>query len=166
MMAARLLLVLLAGMVLAAVSAYESEIAEWRSNREAALKADGGWLTVAGLFWLHDGANRFGKDASADIVLPDGPAMAGAFELHSGKVTVAMDGATRDVAHDSADVVKVGRLSLLVIKRGDRFGPTLPADRGRATSTAEIAVGDDELDSIIRLLGDALDDVLSGTRLK
>jgi|HubBroStandDraft_6_1064221.scaffolds.fasta_scaffold374072_2 hypothetical protein len=51
-------------------------------------------------------------------------------------------------------------------RRGDRFGPTLPADRGRATSTAEIAVGDDELDSIIRLLGDALDDVLSGTRLK
>jgi hypothetical protein len=32
--------------------------------------------------------------------------------------------------------------------------------------SAEIAVGDDELDSIIRLLGDALDDVLSGTRHK
>jgi hypothetical protein len=32
--------------------------------------------------------------------------------------------------------------------------------------SAEIAVGDDELDAIIRLLGDALDDVLSGTRHK
>ncbi len=124
-MAARLLLIFLGGMALAAVSAYESEIAEWRRNREATLQADGGWLTVAGLFWLHEGANRFGKDASADIVLPEGPGMAGAFELHGGKVTVAMDGATRGVAHDSADVVKVGRLSLLVIKRGDRFGVRL-----------------------------------------
>ena len=41
---------------------YQAEIAEWRKQREARLKADGGWLTVAGLFWLHDGANRFGKD--------------------------------------------------------------------------------------------------------
>jgi hypothetical protein len=32
--------------------------------------------------------------------------------------------------------------------------------------SAEMAVGDDELDAIIRLLGDALDDILSGTRSK
>jgi hypothetical protein len=32
--------------------------------------------------------------------------------------------------------------------------------------SAEMAVGDHELDAIIRLLGDALDDVLSGTRHK
>ena len=121
-MTARLLIVLFAGMALAAVTAYESEIAQWRRAREAALKADGGWLTVAGLFWLHEGANRFGKDASNDIALPDGAAMAGVFELHNGKVTVTLDGATREVVHDSADVVKVGRLSLFAIKRGDRYG--------------------------------------------
>jgi hypothetical protein len=32
--------------------------------------------------------------------------------------------------------------------------------------SAEMGVGDHELDAIIRLLGDALDDVLSGTRHK
>jgi uncharacterized protein (DUF1684 family) len=121
-MSRRWAIMLLAGVALAAVSAYQSEIAEWRRAREAALKADGGWLTVAGLFWLHEGANRTGKDASNDIVLPDGPPHAGAFELHGGKVTATMDGSTREIAHDSGDVVKVGRLSLLAIQRGEKFG--------------------------------------------
>jgi hypothetical protein len=121
-MTGRLTILLLAGMGLAAVTNYESEIAEWRRARETALKADGGWLTVAGLFWLHDGPNRFGKDAANEIALPDGPRMAGVFELHGGKVSVTQDGASRDVAPDSADVVKVGRLSLFAIKRGDRHG--------------------------------------------
>jgi uncharacterized protein len=118
----QLVLLLCAGMALAAVSGYESEIAEWRSAREAKLKADGGWLTVAGLFWLHEGANSFGKAESNDIVLPDGPAKAGVFELHGGKVTATSDGQTRAVAPDSAEVVKVGRLSLFAIKRGEKFG--------------------------------------------
>jgi uncharacterized protein (DUF1684 family) len=33
-----------------------------------------------------------------------------------------VDGKARELAPDSTDVVKVGRLSLLVIKRGDRYG--------------------------------------------
>jgi uncharacterized protein (DUF1684 family) len=117
----RLLVLLLPAMALA-VSAFDSEIAEWRRTREASLKADGGWLTVAGLFWLHEGANTFGKDPSNQIALPDGPARAGSFDLHAGKVTVTMDGSTRAAAPDSDDVVKAGRLSLFVIKRGERYG--------------------------------------------
>ena len=53
-------LLALAGTALFAASAYQTEIDAWRQAREAALKRDGGWLTVAGLFWLKDGANRFG----------------------------------------------------------------------------------------------------------
>lgn len=118
----KLWLLLCAGMALAAVSNYQAEIAAWRSAREARLKADGGWLTVAGLFWLHEGANPFGKAEANEIVLPDGPARAGVFELHDGKVTAVTGGERRAVAADSADVVKAGRLSLFVIKRGERFG--------------------------------------------
>ena len=33
----------------------------------------------------------------------------------------------------------------------------------KAISSAEMAVGDEELNAIIRLLGGALDDILSGT---
>jgi uncharacterized protein len=121
-MPARALVVLMACGMLFAWSAYDDEIAKWRRDREASLTADGGWLSVAGLFWLHDGANPFGKDPSSEIALPDGPAHAGVLRLEHGKVSVTMDGATRELKHDSADVLKVGRLSLFVIQRGERFG--------------------------------------------
>ena len=55
---------------LAADAPYVSEIEKWRAAREERLKADGGWLTVTGLFWLKDGANTFGSDKANDIVLP------------------------------------------------------------------------------------------------
>jgi len=118
----KLWILLCAGMALAAVSNYQAEIAAWRADREAKLKADGGWLSVAGLFWLHEGANPFGKARTNEIVLPDGPDRAGVFELHDGKVTVREGGATRSIAPESPDPVKVGRLSLFVIQRGDKVG--------------------------------------------
>ncbi len=123
-MSARSRAIALAGVgIMAAASSYQTEIAEWRRAREARLKAEDGWLTVAGLFWLHDGANRFGRDASNDIVLPDGPPHAGVFELHAGKVkAAAANGATREIAPDSDDFLAIGRLKLFVIRRGDRFG--------------------------------------------
>ncbi len=117
----RLLAMLLAGVAMAAVTGYQAGIEEWRQKRVAALRADGGWLTVAGLFWLQPGANRFGADSANQIVLPDGPPRAGVFELHDGKVTVAVDGRPRALAPDSEDSVRVGRLSLFVLKRGDRY---------------------------------------------
>ena len=122
MNALRLGIVLAGCAAMAAVSAYQTEIDAWRRAREARLKAEDGWLTVAGLFWLHEGANRIGRDASSDIVLPDGAAHAGTFELHGVKVKATVNGATREITPDSDDVVTVGRLKLFVIKRGDRYG--------------------------------------------
>src|SRR5579872_6194456 len=109
-------------MALTAASNYPSEISEWRHQRETALKAEGGWLTLTGLFWLHEGANPFGKDPANEIILEDGSAHAGVFELHNGAVTAIVEGSRRAVKPDSPDVVKVGRLNLFVIKRSDRFG--------------------------------------------
>jgi uncharacterized protein len=107
-------------MAMAAVSGYPARIEEWRKAREASLRST--WLQITGLFWLHEGANRFGKDAANDIVLPDGPARAGVFDLRGGKVTVTLGGATRPVAGNSNDAARVGRLSLFVIRRGDKAG--------------------------------------------
>jgi uncharacterized protein (DUF1684 family) len=112
----------LAGVALLAATAYQTEIAQWRRQREEGLKRDGGWLTVAGLFWLHEGTNTFGKDPGNEIVLPDGAAKAGVFELRGGKVTVKMEGTARELWPDSLDVAKVGRLSLFVIQRSDKYG--------------------------------------------
>jgi hypothetical protein len=121
-MALRFAVILLSGVALAAVSAYQAEIAQWRRAREAALQAEGGWLSVAGLFRLHPGINRVGRDEANDIVLPDGPPHAGTFLLQAGKVTASFSGSSRHEDHDSADVVKIGRLDLFVILRGERYG--------------------------------------------
>lgn len=43
---------------LLAGGSYVSEIEQWRQKKEAALKADDGWLTVAGLHWLREGTNN------------------------------------------------------------------------------------------------------------
>src|SRR2546426_11353019 len=54
----------------AADSVYHAEIQKWREQREARLKAEDGWLAVAGLFWLDEGANRFGSGPGNSIALP------------------------------------------------------------------------------------------------
>ncbi len=118
----RWLPVLCAGVALAATAGYRAEIEQWRRTREAGLKSPDGWLSLAGLFWLHEGANRFGTAPGNEIVLPDGLAHAGTFELHNGSVTVETGGAAHPVKPDSSDAAKVGRLSLFIIKRGDKFG--------------------------------------------
>jgi uncharacterized protein len=84
----------LAGIVLAVATmyaddAYEQALAKWRQEREASLKSDTGWLTVAGLFFLNQGRNTFGSGPLNDIVLPAGaPAEAGVFELEGRKVVM------------------------------------------------------------------------------
>lgn len=120
----RILLGLVAALAVAAGPALEDEFAQWRLARASALRAEGGWLAVAGLFWLHDGANSFGSDPASEIVLPAGPAQAGVFELRAGTVTVTVKGESsrRELQPDSSDVFKIGRLSLVLIKRGDRLG--------------------------------------------
>jgi uncharacterized protein (DUF1684 family) len=111
----------------AASQTYQSEMAEWRRQREAALKADDGWLTVTGLFWLHQGANGFGSAAADEIALPHDPALksGGSFDLDHGKVVMRMNGQSRELSADSVgspNVVTLGSLSLFVIRRGDRYG--------------------------------------------
>jgi uncharacterized protein (DUF1684 family) len=122
----------------AADSVYHAKIGKWRQQREARLKTDDGWLAVAGLFWLDEGMNRFGSGPRNSIALPAGaaPPLAGAFELRQGKVSVRVEpGVTltaagkpvtaMDLRSDEPgppDVLRLGRLSLLVIARGGRYG--------------------------------------------
>ena len=121
--------------------AYRSEIQTWRERREASLKSDGGWLTVAGLFWLKEGPNRFGTQPGNDIVLPAGsaPPHAGVFELAKGQTAVTFDkeseatiagkpvtrAVLRPDSSGSPDVITLGRLTLHVIERGGRLGVRL-----------------------------------------
>lgn len=64
------------------------ETAKWRADYEASLKAPDGWLSVAGLYWLHTGDNVLGSDPQSDVVLPPGgPKRAGILRFNGGKVT-------------------------------------------------------------------------------
>jgi len=115
---------------------YQAGIEQWRQRREAELKSDGGWLTVAGLFWLKDGVNTAGTEGTNDIVLPRGPAKAGVFEFHTGRTTfrpapgaaVSVNGkpvgAAAELRSDSEgkpDQVQLDTLTMFVIHRGNRY---------------------------------------------
>jgi hypothetical protein len=114
-------------------SAYRTQIEQWRQQRETALKADGGWLTVTGLFWLKEGANSLGSGPASDIVLPESaPANLGAIKVENGAAvfasaadSVTLNGQAVQEAPfhyaGPADVLSVGPLDLLLLKRGDRL---------------------------------------------
>jgi hypothetical protein len=114
---------------------YAASIEKWRQEREAALKTDDGYLTVAGLFFLQEGVSRFGSDPKNDIVLPSGPAEAGTFEHRGGVTTVTLaEGSTAtlngkrmremtlkpDTVEGGPDRVVIGSLTLFVHASGRR----------------------------------------------
>ena len=110
-------------------SDYPKSIEDWRLNREQRLKADDGWLTVAGLFWLKEGTNSAGSAPDRAIRLPRGPAHLGDFELHAGKVAFhpaerpgASTGLRSDADNGGPDPIKLDDMTMYVIRRGDRFG--------------------------------------------
>src|SRR5205809_1211995 len=125
--------------VAGADSAYQQSVEKWRQAYESRLKSDTGWLTVTGLFWLHEGENRFGSDPLNDIVLPAEavPPVAGSFDFHARKTVVhvnpevpllvkakAADGAQlqSDAGDAVPDVLTIGYLTLFVHASGERYG--------------------------------------------
>jgi uncharacterized protein len=130
-------------------AAHVRDVESWRRAREGRLTADGGWLTVAGLFWLKPGGNKFGSDASNDIVLPahSAPAFAGSFVLDGRRVSVDVSpGAAvalagkpvgkimlkSDAGGAAPDVLSLGALAMQIIDRGDRLGVRLKDMRSPA----------------------------------
>jgi uncharacterized protein len=117
-----------------ATDKYETEVLKWRKERADRLAHnEKSWLALAGLFWLKEGDNSFGSDPKSSIVLPvPAPAKAGVFKFSDEQVTVKTersvkitcnDGplparALRDDQQAEPDFLILGRLILVVIKRG------------------------------------------------
>jgi uncharacterized protein (DUF1684 family) len=129
-----LALLLMACVVNADSSAYRQSVEKWRHDYEAQLTSDSGWLSVSGLFWLHEGENRFGSDPLNDMVLPAAaPTQAGTFDFHAGKTTVhirpgvtaTINGKPVEAAElrpdNPQDRLVLGDLTLYVHASGDRF---------------------------------------------
>jgi hypothetical protein len=116
---------------------YVDEIRKYRESRLERLQAPEGWLSLIGLFWLEQGENGFGSATDQAIVLPSdaAPPIAGSLRLSGTEirlivaedVEITLDGQpVRDRVladdHDGKpDVLHLGRLSLYVIRRADRF---------------------------------------------
>lgn len=119
---------------------YAASVERWRVEREAELRAEDGWLSVAGLFWLKEGENACGARGSSRVQLPKGsPEKVGSFVRHGREVRVQIEpgvAATLDgkpvtsapLRSDAAggpDVLRIGPLSLGVIERGGEIGVRL-----------------------------------------
>lgn len=119
--------------------AYHDEIRKWRADYEDSLKRDNGWLTLAGLFWLKEGDNRFGTGPGNDLILPEGsaPEAAGTFVFHDGKTQLQLNAgvqaflngapvltepALKPDAGGNPDRITLGHLSMIAIQRGSRYG--------------------------------------------
>ncbi|HEX5474811.1 MAG TPA: DUF1684 domain-containing protein [Vicinamibacterales bacterium] len=122
-------------LTLPASPSYRAEIEQYRRARVAELTADDGWLTVAGLFWLKAGANTAGSDPRSGIVLPaKAPRRIGVFTFDNAAVTFhAAPGVrvtagdmpvtvfTFDPGKDDDSAIRVGDLTMFVIRRGRRL---------------------------------------------
>lgn len=115
---------------------YAETIIKWRAEREARLKADNGWLTVAGLHWLKNGDNTVGSDPKASISLPaTAPRITGVISVKDGRVrftpttavfhkgsplTGALD--LKPDTEPNYDILSVGRINFYLIRRENRLG--------------------------------------------
>jgi uncharacterized protein len=119
-------------------SGYRGEVEQWRARRLERLRAEGGWLSLVGLFWLEPGKNAVGSDPGNRVVLPTGKAAAflGTLDRNGERVTFhAVPGAGVSAAgtpvtslalasdaEGDPTVLAVGSLSFYVIRRGERVG--------------------------------------------
>jgi uncharacterized protein (DUF1684 family) len=116
----------------------EQEILAWREKMEASLRAENSWLALEGLFWLDEGENSFGSDPSNAIRLSkeaSSPHM-GIFELQDEIVSLyvnpqtnlTVDGVKTERAllqpdiEGSPSMISNGPLTMVILKRGDRYG--------------------------------------------
>lgn len=114
-----------------------SEYEKWQAERLAKLKAEGGWLSLAGLFWLDEGQNWVGSASDNDVILPaSAPARVGAIVKQGGKAffepspngIATIDGKPAQRMEMKPDltgeptIVNIGSVNFQVIERAGRFG--------------------------------------------
>jgi len=120
---------------------YVTAVQEWHKNRIEALTAPDSWLSLAGLFWLKQGENRFGSHKSNDFVFPEdrAPEFMGSFFLQGSEVRVKINKGIDVLAYETPvtemplqsdetgepTFLSYGTLSWYVIKRGDKYGVRL-----------------------------------------
>jgi len=120
---------------------YKDSIDSWHKKREEQLKAENGWLNLAGLYWLKEGENTFGSDSTNAVIFPKGKIVdkAGIFILSDSTVKIRVNDKVVIKANDNLiteatiffpdkdTLIQLAHESLRwnIIKRGDKFGVRL-----------------------------------------
>jgi len=115
---------------------FEREEMAWRESRESAMRDSTSWLTIAGLFWLEQGANSFGSSPDNQITLPrhSAPDFAGELILENDRVHLKAAGGAginlegrpvlsadlRSDAGGEPDRIQMGDLRMWIIEREGR----------------------------------------------
>jgi uncharacterized protein len=134
-----LLILLIATVAVAAEapSSYVDDVMRWRKQHQESFRKN--WLSLVGLYWLHQGTNSLGADRKNDVILPAGPQRAGTFEFAGGKTTVTLANGTSarlngkpaasgpialkpDTSNGGPDQLTIGDVTLTVIERNGRYG--------------------------------------------
>ncbi len=116
---------------------YIAQVKKWRQKRNENLKKKSIWTRLAGLYWLQEGDNTFGSAKDNLIQFPEfAPGKIGVIKLNNGKLFVTINNdvevkvgnkkitAQEIYADNVADftLMKTGRYSWYIIKRGTKFG--------------------------------------------
>ena len=128
---------------------YVKEIEKWRSEREANLKTETGWLTVSGLFWLKDGINTVGAGDKFDVRLTDNfkQGKLGEIDFGNGKAVLKVENGI-DAQSDGKPItgpvdlvsdekgkpteIRTGTQTFFLIKREERYGIRLKDSNSEA----------------------------------
>ena len=115
---------------------YVKGVQAWRARAEKSLRADNGWLTLAGRYVLKPGTNTIGTSPGNDVVFPKGlgPQRIGAITIEFSKVTLTLEKGVAmkkdgqpfservlETRPENRDWVTLDRLSMHVIERDGRF---------------------------------------------
>jgi uncharacterized protein len=128
---------------------YVGGVEKWRSEREANLKKETGWLTVAGLFWLKEGVNTVGAGEKFDVRLTDNfkKGKFGEIEFTNEAAVLKVEkgveaqtagkniSAPIDLVSDEKEKpteIRTGTQTFYLIKREERFGIRLKDSNSEA----------------------------------
>jgi uncharacterized protein (DUF1684 family) len=131
---------------------YVKAIEKWRSDEEADLKKETGWLTVAGLFWLKEGINTVGAGPDFDVRLTDSfkKGKFGEIDFKNGAAALKVEDGVESKSDDKSistviqlvsdekgkpTEIRTGSQTFYLIKREDRFGIRLKDSQSKARLT-------------------------------
>lgn len=100
----------------------------FRQEREERLRKPDGWLTLVGLYWLHEGDNSAGSAPTSEIVFPPSlPTSFGTF------VVPGKDGAAAELRTSGGFTVEVEGEEGAEAKKGQTVVPMYPDSSGKPT---------------------------------